>query len=38
MRFAIITLLLISMAGCMYPFFANAAMLTIDLVIIPSTS
>jgi hypothetical protein len=37
MRFAIIALLLISMVGCIYPLFANASVLSIDLVFLSST-
>jgi|TARA_B100000745_G_scaffold66627_1_gene39246 cytochrome c biogenesis protein ResB len=34
MRLAIIALLLVSLVGCVYPFFANAS--AIDLVILSS--
>ena len=36
MRFAIIALLLISMVGCIYPFLANASVLSIDLIFLSS--
>ena len=36
MRFAIIALLLISLVGCIYPFFSDASTVTLDVIILPS--